>query len=60
MQPYYACRLLPDMLSAERVVRRRRLVPHFHPGASEYFLGIKGKINLVVYVNKQLVRRAVP
>ena len=36
----------------------RRLLPHFHPNGAEYFLGIKGKINLVVFVNQQLVRRS--
>lgn len=33
-----------------------RFVPHFHPGAAEYFLGVRGKIELVAYINQQLVR----
>ena len=33
-----------------------RFAPHFHPGAAEYFLGIRGKTNLVAYINSKLVR----
>ena len=36
--------------------RRCRFAPHFHPGAAEYFLGIRGKTNLVAYINSKLVR----
>lgn len=36
-----------------------RFVPHFHPGAAEYFIGVRGKINLVAYINQKLVRPAV-
>lgn len=34
-------------------------VPHFHPGAAEYFIGVRGKINLVAYINQKLVKNTI-